>query len=678
MGRTALLVNLASYWATMGRVVAVVDMDLAAPGVSYSPLLESNPIDRDMPPYGVHELLAVYYQEKTEEDPRLFGFASPSRLFRRLRPPSILGDQWPQNGAVLVLPAGLPEKEMRVPVPTWIERGISHALPPKGGRTGENPEEKSWRAFAKLFREDMEEYRLEIKGVQRSIDLLLIDCRTGLSELLDLSLGYLADHMVLVSGINQQNREGLRQTLKSLRKPEEGEPRIPFNQYGNTLTVAFSPIPVHIHDDPDSQRALRESEAILGAFRIPPPDDKQQPESLPPVFTLPYTTRLLHSDEPLYPLGGRDHPYIRVLLDMARRLEPENLAEEMREIEKELVRVGGKRAPSDIPMPDKRSIASLLQLTNKWYWPWFDGAEDAKAAGWKEIEKFLGPDEDRAEVDIFLDGLCSSISLDQHEKRNLLKKPIDWQRRELVNIFNNERQKVESFKDQFFGQYGMVLFQRQKEWASLMLGDEAGVKQFFEQLKNILKDDKNSEVDYRRVMNERGDIDWNRSGNLPIDPLNYGRDGEADYHRSISVGEKEVVFWISLGDMLQGSVNHPEEAEAAYRRAIELDGKIAQPWINMGNLFQIHLHRFDDAEAAYRRAIELDEKNAWTWNGLGGLLQQHLKRPEEAEAAYRRAIELDEKFAWPWNNLGVLLRDKLNRPEEAEAAFRRAAELDKK
>ncbi|MBF0294858.1 MAG: P-loop NTPase [Magnetococcales bacterium] len=35
VGRTALLVNLAAHWASQGRVVGLVDMDLAAPGLSY-------------------------------------------------------------------------------------------------------------------------------------------------------------------------------------------------------------------------------------------------------------------------------------------------------------------------------------------------------------------------------------------------------------------------------------------------------------------------------------------------------------------------------------------------------------------------------------------------------------------------------------------------------------------
>ena len=35
------------------------------------------------------------------------------------------------------------------------------------------------------------------------LDFLLIDARTGFQELVDLSLGYLADDFVIVSGLNE-------------------------------------------------------------------------------------------------------------------------------------------------------------------------------------------------------------------------------------------------------------------------------------------------------------------------------------------------------------------------------------------------------------------------------------------------------------------------------------------
>lgn len=37
VGRTALLTNLGAHWATQGKVVVLMDLDLMAPGLTYSP-----------------------------------------------------------------------------------------------------------------------------------------------------------------------------------------------------------------------------------------------------------------------------------------------------------------------------------------------------------------------------------------------------------------------------------------------------------------------------------------------------------------------------------------------------------------------------------------------------------------------------------------------------------------
>ncbi|MEO5350148.1 MAG: AAA family ATPase [Magnetococcus sp. YQC-3] len=600
VGRTALLVNLATYWATQGRVVAVVDMDLAAPGISYSPLLDAHPILPDAPDCGVHELLAAYYQEKSAEDPRLFGFSPPSQLLRRMRPPAVLGERWPRDGAVLVLPAG----EMPFQAPSWLEQGVFSSISPRKGRKGETPEEKSWRAFATLFRQDLEAYRLEIKGEQRPIDLLLLDCRTGWLELLNLSLGYLADNIVLVSGINQQNQAGLRHTLQALRQQEE--PRIPFNQYA-TLTVVFSPMPANFHDDPESQQALQQGLAILEEYRIPPPEGQQR-EAPPPVFSLPYTTRLLHSDEPLYPAAGRDHPYLRVIVEIAERLVPRegDLHAGQREVKEEVVRVVGTRTPpTQIKPATDAGEDPLFSLANKWYWPWIGVAADPQAAGWERMREFLQGEEPSDLLDCLLDGLCAAISLDQEGKREILEKLPglgEWQRRELVAIFDRERQQAESLAGQFATQHRLTLFERKKEWATLLLGDASGVEQFFKQLDTPL---------LGRTMGEREGDAWSRLERLAINPLIYGREGENDFQRAVSADEKDASFWWDLACRLDHRLNRYEDAEAAYLHIIELDKKAVGVWNNLGLLYWYRLRRCQSGLDCFNQGLQQDPDDAY-------------------------------------------------------------------
>ncbi|MBF0613385.1 MAG: tetratricopeptide repeat protein, partial [Magnetococcales bacterium] len=748
VGRTALLVNLATYWATRGRVVVIVDMDLAAPGVSYSPLLEASPLEDDRPPCGVHELLAAYYAGKKAGDPYSFGFFPASHCFRRMKPPDSLGHAWPLGGAVLVLPAG----EAGIELPTRLGKDSPHYYPPKTGRVGENPDEMSLRAFAKLFRQDLENYRLPTAGSPRPIDLVLIDCRTGWPELLDLSLGYLADHMVLVSGFNQQNQQGLRHTLHALRKGQAA-PRIPFGKYSSTLTVAFSHIPVHIHEDQASLEALRQSEKILEEFRLPPPLATQQPEALPPVYHLPYTPRLVSSDLPLFPSQDRNHPYIRVLLTIADQLEQTGvLAEELLQIEKELIRVGGKPLPVqdgsasndmlDFPVPITASLDELLQLP-KWYWPWFGSDVNPQAAGWKRIAEFIPTDGVSNELlDTFLDGLCFAISLELEEKKNILQKYqllSTWQHQELLSLFNTERQKIVALHDSYKRELFETLFNRQKEWAILLLGEEEGIKQFLKPLgehiesgsaiilfrtwDNLLLYHKllKNECENNRKLSYSSENDAcilpkqnhliSKNVNLKHiiydNPLKYWLNDRKKIIPHIE--EKNNDVWHALAYFASNPLNYGNDDEGKYRIISSMDREQPEFWSEFGDQLKGKSDKLEEAEAAYRHAIGLNDKDSTIWNKLGVLLLRskryseaeeafnkaidinplfvkawnnlgncliYFKAYEKAENAYKQAITIDKHYAFAWSNLGNLLQYQLSRCEEAENAYKQAISID--
>jgi len=119
----------------------------------------------------------------------------------------------------------------------------------------------------------------------------LIDSRTGFAELPDLSLGYLADQIVLVAGLNPQNLKGLELTLRALLASDE---RIPIDELHRQLCVVFSPIPAA--EDETVFAALEEAHSLLNQSRriAANREYKRAPES----FVLHYTPILAPSEFP--------------------------------------------------------------------------------------------------------------------------------------------------------------------------------------------------------------------------------------------------------------------------------------------------------------------------------------------------------------------------------------------
>ncbi len=179
VGRTALMANLGALWAALGRTVLLADMDLSAPGISCSDL--AGPwIDPKAQELGVSDLLDVFY-ERLDPDRSTYDFLPPSRLIREMASP--VGDRWTGTGRLYLLPAGSPRFKRR----DGVEEGLLRAVPPPQGRADEPPVQTALRGLAQEIRNDLAAWR---SPLGRALDYVLIDSRTGVPELVDLSLGY--------------------------------------------------------------------------------------------------------------------------------------------------------------------------------------------------------------------------------------------------------------------------------------------------------------------------------------------------------------------------------------------------------------------------------------------------------------------------------------------------------
>ncbi|HIJ82843.1 MAG TPA: hypothetical protein HPQ00_01425 [Magnetococcales bacterium] len=322
VGRTALLTHLAVQWADRGRVVVVVDMDIHAPGISYSPNLRKHP-DEKLNELGVGDLLAEFYSSRDLEK-GTFNFYPPSKLLRDRKSDDPKGI-WGSNGRFLVLPAG---KTNQFQIQKFSE-SRTHKVPPKEGRANESLEEWALRFYAQKFIEDLAAFKPE--GADRGVDYVLIDCCPGYLDLVDLTMGYMADRIVLVSGLNHQNIAGLDETLKSLR-----DENIRLGLYSSKAMIIFSPVPSHFHDQPETREALQRGVDVVKSYCLPLDDDSREgvprKELFPPMFTLPYTLHLAISDKPLQRdrVLGELPPYWERIYEIVDELDSQSTSDEIR------------------------------------------------------------------------------------------------------------------------------------------------------------------------------------------------------------------------------------------------------------------------------------------------------------------------------------------------------------
>ncbi|MBF0097335.1 MAG: hypothetical protein HQM04_00125 [Magnetococcales bacterium] len=486
VGRTALLTNLAAYWASLGKVVGLVDMDLSAPGLSYSPLLDPQSLlNPEMSHLGFSDLLDVYYAGRDEKDG--LGYFDPDILFHELRPPQRL---WGNHGRVLVIPAG---NVHFISPPSCEAQALP--FPPKAGRKEESNDALTLRAFAALFKRDMQKFRLpksedKPHQAERGLDYLLIDCRTGFPELADLVLGYLADRMVLLSSLNQQNLVGLDITLHSLRQE-----RVVEGAYARDLLVVFSPVPVHLYDDPAAIAVLNQGKQLVDSYRKERPG--LQREEGPKIFTLPYTPRLALSDLPLTS-ETLEHPYSRAVVEIAESLAPPSLEKQLAKVSSQLERAGVAVPPlqsvtyglvsSSRHQTYQVSVSEDNQLVHFPPWSWPIAAvtnEKERLAAIHKARTRLLPERDdlgAKDRDAFLDALSGTLSLDKRGKWHLLASysQLSTARiQEQLDLFQSERQNLLSLPMAEQESLLHKLYDCHREWADLIVEPAgSGVRHF--------------------------------------------------------------------------------------------------------------------------------------------------------------------------------------------------------
>ena len=738
VGRSSLLANLGAYWAAQGKQVAMMDLDLAAPGLSFLPQRGAH-LDPEFSALGMSDVLSVF-EQGFAETPKKLKLLPPSKLLREIKLPK------ESSGRLLLIEAGSSDWQRA----SEVSEGLLHDIAPVVMSSAAEPEserQQAWRQLAQAIYTDLSAWRHPQS--QQPLDLLLIDCRTGFAELLDFSLSYLTggqdDHLVLVSALNEQNRAGLRQSLRALQQQN----RVPVDELADQVSVVFSP--VSISDDEASLQALESgAQIITDCLR---PTHSGAPERPPHFFVLHYN-QTLASSEALLSVTHQNSLYAEEVRKVAEWLvgkqqHPDRTLSEISQ------RVGWEMGwnksddSGDIPLAASKRYTSkrpnLLSNLPAWYWP----LEAPSNANRQQLLDKLMPTNPDIVLDreTLLNSMAFSPSLSTSEKERVL---IAWPRINqtnvtgLLKIFEDERNSFSELSSVYTSWVFIRLHLLLPQWASLVLGDEqqgwqryvypplrdeslfayaehwgeywgglAGIalarfadKSAAEQALRRVEATTNSDpasvclvaiysgvrARTEQSINWQPVIDWftvrlaqcQDSDSLCELGVAWNQEAqcydesEQAYRKALEIDPDHVKTLLGLGILLRNSLQRYNEAEQAYLKALEIDPSNVKVWLNLGGLLGNNLQRHDEAEQAYRKAIEIDPRDVNTWLGLALLLGGDVRRYDEAEQACRKALAVDPQNLNAWSFLGLLLRYKLQRYDEAEQAYRQAIEIEPK
>lgn len=216
VGRSLALANTVRYLRALGRNVFALDLDFEAPGLHYKLLGE----EVSTPSLGALDLLE---QLIAGEDCAVRGATLEVEAATA------------QQGWVRLMPAGA------APTPAYWSKLASmnwQCLFHEGERIGV-------LAFMELRELIREAY---------SPDYLLIDARTGITEVGGAAISLLADQVVAIGANNAENKAGLRTVLHSIRRVER-----PMALKAPEVFVAVSRIPTGL--------AAEDEAAVLDAYR---------------------------------------------------------------------------------------------------------------------------------------------------------------------------------------------------------------------------------------------------------------------------------------------------------------------------------------------------------------------------------------------------------------------------
>ncbi|WP_405391692.1 FxSxx-COOH system tetratricopeptide repeat protein [Streptomyces sp. NBC_01102] len=234
-GRTMALANTAWILAANGKRVLAVDWDLEAPGLHrfFHPFLDPSTLGATT---GVIDLITEYAWAATNPAQRSDDW---HRDYARIQPhavslnPEALGWQFPQGGTLDFVSAGRQNREYSATVSTFDWDNFYDRL--GGGH------------FFDALRDDM----------KANYDYVLIDSRTGLSDIADICTVHLPDVLVDCFTLSDQSIDGAASVARQIAERYTGRP------------ISIFPVPMRIDEGEKEKADAGRALARLKFDRLP-------------------------------------------------------------------------------------------------------------------------------------------------------------------------------------------------------------------------------------------------------------------------------------------------------------------------------------------------------------------------------------------------------------------------
>jgi len=439
---------------------------------------------------------------------------------------------------------------------------------------------------------------------------VLVDSRTGMSEGAGICTRDLADHVMVLSGLNRQNVEGTSEFLREFRAATDRK---------KNLQIILSPIP-NGEDGLLERRRKRAEERFGEAWGA----------KVELSLEIPYHPQLALTEEPhifrqrrgyLFEAYGRieasmldalSHDAQTFRQRIMESLEGKRYQEALRDLHHMIRLDRGRNALSRVaddltggrhPRRSTETQSPQEPLT---------------------LEKLLADEGGRGVVEFIVDKL--SVGGSDWLSRQLLRE-LDQNSPELAEKLAKRILEGAADDADTLGDYA-VYFARE--------GKLDAAAAFY---KRAVEADPN----HANHLGNYASFLWNRERFEEAEAF-YKRAVEADPKLANHLGNYASFLW---------NRERFEEAEALYKRALEADPNHANHLGNYANLLE-NRERFEEAEAFYKRAVEADPKDADHLGNYANFLKNR-ERFEEAEALYKRAVEADPKDANHLGNFGQFL-----------------------
>ncbi len=458
VGRTQLLLNVACIVAARGKNVALVDMDIHAPGLSFMRCLR--PDDGKAPQSGLIDFFETAVEAAGQPEAEIADLTACA-----YEPPEIrtkLRARAKDAGNLWLIPCadfhgtGTPEQARTA----YLER--LDALSPRLQRLATRSREHAMSAghtHRNPILSEMEEQLADLSGDRGTPDFLFIDARTGFTEISDMILCHGASHLVLVSGLNEQNQTGLDLTLSELsRRGDDG--------WRQELSIALSLIPW------GEEQAVQEAvQRVKDMLRRHSGADASLfgEEGTPDPFRIPYHPRLAVTDSPIG-LDFPESPLSQVYEECADHLAPEVRRGEVLPF---LTRIPlEERKARKQPSSDRPSIFAGRA-------PWHLYVKPQRVIPVREVLFPAAKGLEGVIADTFINAVWNDLDKDADAKAALLlsiPSLSSFQLSETVKSLTEKRQSMEQVAGTLGNQIADTLGLRWCEWRQVLLrcGVDAG------------------------------------------------------------------------------------------------------------------------------------------------------------------------------------------------------------